>query len=132
MLDTKENLKGKIDNVADKAWTQARSTAKPDGCTTGGIVDAVKERMQSVATGASDLAGMAKDTAQEWASSVGGAAVYAKDATRDVASAAAEKVGEMGQDLTEFIRRHPLQSLLAGLGAGFAVGFLVAHVVRRS
>ena len=36
MLDMKENLKGKIDNVADKGWTQARSTAKPpDECTTG-------------------------------------------------------------------------------------------------
>jgi ElaB/YqjD/DUF883 family membrane-anchored ribosome-binding protein len=130
MLDTKENLKGRIDDVADKGWTQARSTAKPEGA--GGIVDAVKERVQAVATGASDLAGIAKDTAQEWASSVGGAAVYAKNATRDVASAAAEKVGEIGQDLTELIRRRPLQSLLAGLGVGFAVGFLVAHVVRRS
>lgn len=133
MLDTKENLKGKIENAADKGWTQARSTATGyEAPTAGGIVDAAKERMQSVATGASDLAGMAKDAAQEWASSVGGAAVCAKDATRDVASATAVKVGELGQDLTEFIRRHPLQSLLAGLGAGFAVGYLVANVARRS
>lgn len=133
MLDTKENLKGKTENVADKGWTQARSTLKgTEGYTAEGIVDAVKERVQAVAAGASDLAGMAKDTAQEWASSVGGAAVQAKDATRQAASAAAEKVSEVGQDLTELIRRHPLQSLLAGLGVGFAVGFLVAHVVRRS
>jgi ElaB/YqjD/DUF883 family membrane-anchored ribosome-binding protein len=140
MLDTKENLKGKIDDAADKAkgWTQeardkARATAKgSDGSTAGGIVEAVKEQVQALAAGASGLAGMAKDTAQEWASSVGGAAVQAKDKARDVASAAAEKVGEVGQDLTALIRRHPLQALLAGFGVGVAVGFLVSHVLRRS
>ena len=128
MLDTKENLKGKIDDAADKAkgWTQeTRSTA-------GGIVESVKEQVQAVAAGASGLAGMAKDTAQEWSSSVGGAAVQAKDKAGDVASAAADKVGELGQDLTALIRRHPLRALLAGCGVGFAVGFLVAHMLRRS
>ena len=132
MLDTKENLKGKIDDAADKAkgWTQeARDKTRS---TAGGIVESVKEQVQAVAAGASGLAGMAKDTAQEWASSVGGAAVAAKDKVRDVASATAEKVGELGQDVTALIRRHPLQALLAGFGVGFAVGFLAAHVLRRS
>jgi ElaB/YqjD/DUF883 family membrane-anchored ribosome-binding protein len=133
MLDTKENLKGKFDDEADKGWTQARATATGyEASTAGGIVEAVKERAQAVAAGASGLAGMAKDTAQEWGSAVGSAAVHARDKVRDVASAAAEKAGELGQDLTALIRRHPLQALLAGVGVGFAVGFLVAHVVRRS
>jgi predicted trehalose synthase len=127
MLDTKENLKGKSEAAA------VRTTATgSEGSMAGGIVEAVKEQVQAVASGASGLAGKAKDTAQEWASSVGGAAVQAKDKARDVASAAAEKVGELGPDLTALIRRHPLEALLAGFGMGFAVGFLVAHVLRRS
>ena len=135
MQDTKENNKGKID---DKGWTQevrdkARATAKvPEGTTSGGIVEAVKEQVQAAAAGTSRLAGMAKDTAQEWASSVGGAAVQAKDKAREVAAAAVEKVGDLGQDLTALIRRHPLEAVLAGLGVGFAVGFLVAQALRRS
>jgi len=140
MLDTKENLKGKIDDAADKAkgWAQkvgdkAQATAQgSEGSTAGGIVEAVQEQVQAVAAGASALAGMAKDTAQEWTSSVGGAAVQVKDQARDVASAAADKVGELGRDLTALIRRHPLEALLAGFGAGCALGFLVAHVLRRS
>jgi len=124
MLDTKECQKGKIDDAADKikGWTQEA------GC----VVEAVKGQVQAVAAGASGLAGMAKDTAQEWASSVGGAAVQAKDKARHVASAATEMVGEVGEDLTALIRRHPLQALLAGVGVGFAMGFLTAHVLRRS
>jgi ElaB/YqjD/DUF883 family membrane-anchored ribosome-binding protein len=136
MVDTKENLKGKSDDAADKpnGWTQeardkARATAKGcDGPTAGGIVEAVKEQVHAVAAGAAGLAGRAKDTAEEWASSVGGAAVHARDKVRDVASAAVEKAEELGQDFTALIRRYPLQSLLAGFG----VGFLVAHVLRRS
>jgi ElaB/YqjD/DUF883 family membrane-anchored ribosome-binding protein len=133
MLDMKENLKGKIDDAADKAKGWPRATAKgPDGSTVGGIVEAVKEQVHAVEAGASELAGMAKDTAQEWASSVGGAAVQAKDKARDVASAAADKVSQVGQDLTTLIRRHPLEALLAGCGVGFVVGFLAANAMRRS
>jgi ElaB/YqjD/DUF883 family membrane-anchored ribosome-binding protein len=133
MLDMKENLKGKIDDAADKAkaWTQeARDKARPtakgsEGSIAGNIVDAVTDQVQAVAAGASGLA-------QEWASSVGGAAVQAKDKVRDVASAAADKVGELGEDLTALIRRHPLQALLAGFGVGVAAGFLMSQVLRRS
>lgn len=136
MLDTKDNLKAQIDDAAAKAngWTQeardkARATAKGcDGSTAGVIMDGVKEQVQAVAAGASELAGKAKDTAQEWASSVGDAAVEARDKAREVASAAADKVSEVGQDITALIRRHPLPALMAGFG----LGFLVAHVLRRS
>jgi hypothetical protein len=136
MPDMKENLKGRIDDAADKpnGWTQeardkARAAAKGcDGPTAGGVVEAVKEQVHAAAAGAAGLAGRAKDTAEEWASAVGGAAVHAKDKVRDVASAAVEKAGEVGQDLTALIRRYPVQSLLAGFG----VGFLVAYALRSS
>lgn len=140
MLDTKENFKGNIDETADnpRRWAQEMANKAPttvpasEAPSAGGIMEGVKEQVHSVAAGASGLAGTAKDTAQEWASAVGSAAVHVKDKTRDVASAAAGKMGELGQDLTGLIRRHPFQALLAGFGAGFAVGYLASHVLRRS
>ena len=140
MQNTQENFERKIDYAADKikGGTQevkdkARTLGRaPDGSMVGDIVEAVKEQVQTVAAGASGLAGMAKGTAQEWASSVGSAAVQAKDKARHVASAATEKAGEVGEDLTALIRRHPLPALLAGIGVGFAVGFFAAHALRRS
>ena len=135
MPDMKDRITGKIDDAADKAkgWTQgvsdqARAPGKgPEGSTAGGIVEAVKEKVHDVAVGASDLAGKAKDTAQEWASAVGGAAVQAKDKAVELVSAAASKAGDLGHSVTALIRRYPLQALLVGFG----VGFLVAQVIRR-
>jgi hypothetical protein len=140
MQDTQEKFEHKIDDPADKArgrTQEVRDNARPlgkapDGSVVGDVVEGVKEQVQAAAAGASGLAGIAKDTAQEWASSVGSAAVQARDKARHVASAATDKVGEVGEDLTALIRRHPLQALLAGIGMGFAVGFLAAHVLRRS
>ena len=93
------------------------------------VVEAVKDKVQAAAAGASDLASAAKDTAGEWASAVGDAVVHVKDKVRDVASAAGEKASEMGQDLTALIRRYPVQSLLASLGAGFLVRARTAALV---
>jgi hypothetical protein len=45
-----------------------------------------------------------------------------------LAGAAAEKVGEVGQDVTELIRRYPVPALLVGVG----VGFLLAHLLRAT
>jgi ElaB/YqjD/DUF883 family membrane-anchored ribosome-binding protein len=134
--DMKEKIRDRIENAADKAkeWTQeagkpARVAGKKlEESKAGGVVDAVKESIQDVAAGATELAGKATETAKEWASSVGDAAVHAKDTAQEVVSAAAEKTGDVGKELTTFIRRYPLQSLLVG----FAVGFLTAQLVRRS
>ena len=101
------------------------SKDKPQEATSG-VAGAVKEKVEDMAAGASQLAGKVKDTAEEWASSVGGAAVQAKDKAQEVAGAAAEKVGEVGQDVTDLIRRYPLPALLVGVG----VGFLLAHLLR--
>jgi hypothetical protein len=94
---------------------------------TSGVVGAVEEKVQDMATSASQLAGKVKDTAEEWASCVGGAAVQAKDKAHEVAEAAAEKVGELGQDVTALIRRYPLPALLVGVG----MGFLLGQMMRR-
>ena len=136
MPDMKDRLRGGIESAADKAneWTQeagnrARVAGKKlEDSKAGGLVEAVKESVQHVAAGASELAGKATDTAKEWASSAGDAALHAKDKVQEVVSTAAEKAGDVGKEFTTFIRRYPLQSLLVG----FATGFLTAHLVRRS
>jgi hypothetical protein len=136
MTDTKGIIKGKIDDAAGtaKGWTEAagdRAWAggkEPDGATTGGMVEAVKEKVQDVAAGASELAGKAKDTAQDWAAAAANAAGQAKDKAVELASTAADTVGDLGQDVTRLIRRYPLQALLIGFG----VGFLLARVTRHS
>ena len=136
MPDMKDKLKGGIESAADKAneWTQeagnrARVAGKKlEESKAGGVGEAVTEGVRGVAAGASELAGKATETAKEWASSVGDAAVHAKDKAQEVVSTAAEKAGDVGKELTTFIRRYPLQSLLAG----FAAGFLTVQLVRRS
>ena len=120
--------KGLAQEVGDKVRAAGKN---PAGTTAGGVMEAVKERVRDATAGASRLMGQAEDTAQVWASSVGDAAVQAKDRTRDVAAAAAEGLGDLGQDLTAFIRRHPLESLLMGFGVGVGMGFLVAQVMPR-
>jgi ElaB/YqjD/DUF883 family membrane-anchored ribosome-binding protein len=140
MLDTKDNIKGKFGDAADKAmagpqevWDKTRATGKaPEGAAAGGLVEAVKEKVQDVATGASELAGKAKDTAQEWASSVGSAAVQARDKAVELTSAAVSKAEDLGLEVTKLIRRYPLQALLVGFGVGFGAGILAAQLLRRS
>jgi predicted phage tail protein len=133
MAETREKIKdtpGTASGMAEKAGDQGKastqaSKAKPSEATSG-VVGAVKEKVEDMAAGASQLAGKVKDTAEEWASSVAGAAVQAKDKAQEVAGAAAEKVGEMGQDVTDLIRRYPIPALLIGVGAGF----VLAHLLR--
>jgi ElaB/YqjD/DUF883 family membrane-anchored ribosome-binding protein len=136
MPDSKEKLKGGIENASNKAWDRAQEAGHHaqvagknlEESKTGGVMEAVKESAQEAAAGASEVAAKATEAAKEWASSVGDAAVHAKDKAQEVLSAAAEKAGDAGKELTTFIRRYPLQSLLVG----FAAGFLTAQLVRRS
>jgi len=62
----------------------------------------------------SGVVGAVKDTAEQLASSVGSVAVQAKEKVQDVVGATAEKVGEAGQEVTALIRRYPLPALLVG------------------
>jgi ElaB/YqjD/DUF883 family membrane-anchored ribosome-binding protein len=132
MADTREKIKdtsGTAPWKSERPGDQGGGTQGPSNRTkeaTSGVAGDVKEKVEDMAAGASQLAGKVKDTAEEWASSVGGAAVQAKDKAQELAAAAAEKVGEVGQDVTDLIRRYPLPALLVGIG----VGFLLAHLLR--
>jgi hypothetical protein len=134
MLEMKE----KIDEAArtakgivDRGGNQAQAAAQDAGYrakeATTGMVAAVTETVHDMATGASELVGKGADRAQEWASSVGDAAVYAKDQALHATSATVKTIGDLEEDVTALIRRYPLPALLVGVGAGFLLG-QVLHV----
>ncbi len=121
MATENDKTAGRIENAASKAQAPAA----------GGVVGAVKEAAHDVAAGASRLVDKTGATAQEWASSVGSAAGQARDRARAVAAGAAEKVSDAGEDLTAFIRRHPLEAVLIGFAVGVGAGLLAAQVTRH-
>ena len=129
MLDVKERIDdtartGK--EITDRGADQARGATQASDYTvqdaTSGLVGAVMEKVHDVAAGASEMVGKATDKAQEWASSVGDAAVRTSHQARRAASATVEKAGDLGQDATALIRRYPIPALLVGVGAGFLLG----------
>lgn len=102
--------------------------AHPEG--TGGVISTVKETTQNLAGAAGNLAGQAKDKAQEWTAAAAETMSQARDTTGEWAATAARRTGEtaqeVGQQLTELIRRYPVPALLAS----FALGFLLARATR--
>jgi hypothetical protein len=84
-----------------------------------------KDKAKEVTDQVSEMAGQAKDKAQEWASEAGDAMSYAKDRAQEWATEAAEKTGatvkDLGNELTDLIRRYPAPALLIGFGLGFMI-----------
>jgi ElaB/YqjD/DUF883 family membrane-anchored ribosome-binding protein len=100
----------------------------------------VEEKARTAAEGAADTAHAAKEKLGEWteaakdtvkdmAASTGQVANQAKDKFMEWSASAAETAEHVAQDagkeLTALIRRHPIESLLAGV----AFGFLLAKVL---
>jgi ElaB/YqjD/DUF883 family membrane-anchored ribosome-binding protein len=107
------------------------------------VIDSVKGRAREMAAGAERMAGaakgMAKDVTEaakekvgEASSAAGELAVHAKDKVRDWTASGAEHardaVQDAGREVTNLIRRYPIQSLLVGVAAGF----MLARVTMRS
>jgi hypothetical protein len=72
-----------------------------------GVVEAVKERAQDIASGAAHRAEEAWDTARQ-----GAQRAY---------SAVTSTAGDAFESLTDYMRRYPVVTLLAGFGLGFLV-----------
>ena len=77
--------------------------------------------MHDIAEGASEFATKAKESAQQWASCAADMAGDAGHKAQELAGTAVDKMGDIGQDLTNLIRRHPVQALLVGFGVGFLI-----------
>jgi ElaB/YqjD/DUF883 family membrane-anchored ribosome-binding protein len=102
---------------------------QPEKKATGlsGAVEGVKDTAKDVASAVGDAAGQAKDKVQEWSSA---AVTQVKDTTQELASATADKAADFAKDLTQLVRRHPLQALLIGFGAGLLLGGLLGRGTR--
>jgi hypothetical protein len=80
-----------------------------------GVVGGVKEKINDLTSGASEMAGQVRDTARQWAGSAAGAVEQGWDSTRQTVEGAVDEA-------TAFIRRHPGASLLAAFGLGTLIG----------
>jgi len=86
---------------------------------TQGTIQQVKDQAKEVVDSASDLANKAKDKVQEIASNV---ATQVKDKGQEFAHTAAERAEDLGVELTNMVRRYPVQALLVGFGIGLLMG----------
>jgi len=140
-----DNAHSTVDNVSDKAQ-QVAGDVKDKAQQVAGDV---KDKAQQVADKAQDLGAQAVDRADAATTTVGGKMTDAAQTIRDnaptsgpianVADSAADTLEQAGSylkeqdladmraDLEGIIRRHPIESLLVGLG----VGYLLARSMRR-
>jgi gas vesicle protein len=112
-------------SAKDAVTDKARDVTNRVSEFAGQAKDKAKEVTDQVGDKVSELAGQAKDKAQEWASEAGDAMSYAKDRAQEWATEAAEKTGatvkDLGNELTDLIRRYPAPALLIGFGLGFMI-----------
>jgi hypothetical protein len=114
MAETREKTKdtpGTASGMAEKVGDQGKESSP-----------ASKDKPQEAP---SSVVGAVKEKMHDMAASVGSSAVQAKDKAQEVVSAAAEKVGKVGQEVTALIRRYPLPALLMGVGVGFLLAKLL-------
>jgi hypothetical protein len=98
-----------------------------ENCHSEGILETVKEKAKDVASSASDLMSGAKEKVQEWAGDAADAAGVVKEKTQEFATAAVHKAEDLGEGLTNLMRRYPIPTLLVGFG----IGILAARMMRR-
>jgi ElaB/YqjD/DUF883 family membrane-anchored ribosome-binding protein len=133
-------LKDKMDHLGGTARHEAGKVADKAKDATSNVVgavkdtfqNAVKDTFQNVAGNAADMANKAasqvRDTAKEWYGAAEECATNAGENVRRMAGDVGERAGEVGDEMTRFIRRNPVPCVLAAVG----IGFLAAIALRRS
>jgi hypothetical protein len=121
----RDTIKGTIDTAADRAKTGIDSAADKaknltdraggNGGPGGGVIDSAKQAVQGVVDRVGDFAGQARDKAGEAGQKV-------QQWAGDAYDVAADNLGDLGQELTSLIRRHPIPALLVGFGVGLLLG----------
>ncbi len=135
MADTKQWTKDRIDAGAEKAkqlTDQASQAAQSTKEAASNLVSSATDKAKEMASSVAQTMGDVKDRAKEWTSSAAQGIGHAAESVRDTAAHAydvsCEATREAGRELTGFMRRYPIPSLLVGLG----LGFLVGRMTRRS
>jgi ElaB/YqjD/DUF883 family membrane-anchored ribosome-binding protein len=125
-------LKDKMENLGSTARHEAGKMGDKAKDTASNVVGAVKDTFQNVAGNAADMANKAasqvRDTAKEWYGAAEECATNAGENVRRMAGDVGERAGEVGDEMTRFIRRNPVPCVLAAVG----IGFLAAIALRRS
>jgi hypothetical protein len=110
-------------NTPSRGSTEQRPDTGMTGSTqTGqqsGVMDTLKEKGRDLTSGASDIAGQVRGTAQEWAQTTRAGAQQAWDSTRQFASNVADRAEDAWEGAGNFVRRYPIATLLCAFGAGF-------------
>jgi ElaB/YqjD/DUF883 family membrane-anchored ribosome-binding protein len=110
-------------NTPNRGSTEQRPDTGMTGSTqTGqqaGAVDTLKEKARDLTSGASDIAGQVRGTAQEWAQTARSGAEQAWDSSRQFASNVADRAGDALEGAGNFVRRYPVATVLCAFGAGF-------------
>jgi hypothetical protein len=127
MANTSQHVAGQCPTKPEEFASNVGQTLQPGSSAAGGIVDTVTEKAKNLASSASNLASEAKETVQEWSSTAAEAASRAKQKGEAFVTTAAHQAECLGEDLTNLIRRYPMQALLIGFGAGF----LLSRLRRR-
>jgi len=126
------DLKDKMDHLGSTTRHEASKVAGQAKDAAGNIIGAVKDTFQDVAGNAANMAnkaaGQVRETAKEWYGAAEECATHTAENVRRVAGDAVERAGEAGDELTTFIKRNPIPSVLAAVG----IGFLAAIALRRS
>ncbi len=105
---TSGGIAGAIDSAADKAKTLVSNA--------GEFVDHAKEKVQAWAHNA-------KDRVMDAAGATGDMATHVKERAQEMATTAghnaSDAIQSVGNDLTQAIRKYPMQSVLIGAALGY-------------
>jgi ElaB/YqjD/DUF883 family membrane-anchored ribosome-binding protein len=107
-----------VSALGDKARDAASGTAQKVEDLASGAADKMRGAARTVANKAEDLASGAADKMRDAARTVAHKAEDAVEATK-------EKAGELVDNFSHTIRRHPTEAILLGLGVGFLLGLLL-------
>jgi len=129
MADVKDRMKEQIDTGADKAkdvttqGSRLGQQAKEQG---SNVISSAAETAKGVVGSVAEAVGQAKDKVKEWGTAAGHTVSQATEAIKDTAVAASDTTSKVakyaGDELTEFVKRYPLPSVLIALGTGFFIG----------
>ena len=86
---------------------------------------------QSVMGRASEQLAETARTASRFTSAVADAVEDGIGAARRVAKQSGDAAEEFFDDTTKRMQRHPIETLVASLGAGIAIGILIGWVMKR-
>jgi len=139
-LPTKGDVKTGIDKVADAAKgavEHGHDAAKQAGSTASNLADKAGDKAKGAADQASSTLGTISDKASEYAhdakkalqnlgSEAGEVGEKAQRYATEAYDASAERLDEYTKDLSNLVRKYPVQSVLVG----FLAGMLLSRTLR--